>query len=243
MSDNLRVILVQHSRLLRQALAYTLDAEIDLEVVGHTDSTPEAEMMATELQPDIAIVDADILGEHGAGFVAHVKGLDKCRTVLLIADRVTPAQVERAMSAGADGFTLKAIEFEEFADTIRRVARGEVLLHPTIASLIVQSLSAFTRGERHPGPVLTDRQQEIVRLLAAGLPNKQIARRLDIGVETVKTHISKILAKLGVSSRTEAVLVAMREGMLGSGFDDDVPSITSRAAARRGESMLQRHAN
>lgn len=242
MSESLTVMLVQKTRLLRQALAYTLDAEADLEVVGHTDLHPEATQMALELRPDIAIVDADLVGEHGTNIVSELKGQDKCRTVLLVADRVTPAQVECAMSAGADGFTLKAISFEEFTETVRRVARGEVLLHPTIASLIVQSLSAFTRGERHAGPILTDRQQEIVRLLAAGLPNKQIARRLDIGVETVKTHISKILAKLGVSSRTEAVLVALREGMLGSAYDDDIPSITSRTTARRGEAVLQRHA-
>jgi len=238
-TEVLRVIVVHPARLLRQALAQTMNAMQDIEVVAHTESAEEAARLSVDLQVDVGVLDAELVGEQGASIIAELKGPMRCKRVLLVGDRVSPTQVERSMAAGADGFTLKSVSVDEFADTVRRVAAGEVLLHPTIASVIVESLSAFARGERHAGPVLTDRQQEIVRLLALGLPNKQIARRLDIGVETVKTHISKILAKLGVSSRTEAVLVAMREGVLGTSISEEFPAIHQG----RHERMLQRQAN
>jgi DNA-binding NarL/FixJ family response regulator len=236
-TDGVRVIVVHPGRLTRQCLAHTLNAQEDIEVVAHTESPQEATRLSMDLQPDVAILDAQLVEEQGPIVVGDLKG--SCGRVLLVGNRVSSAQVERAMSAGADGFTLKSASVDEFADTLRRVAGGEVWLHPAIASIIVESLSAFARGERAVGPVLTDRQEEIVRLLALGLPNKQIARRLDIGVETVKTHISKILAKLGVSSRTEAVLVAMREGILGTAIEDGVPSLNQG----RHEALLHRQAN
>jgi two-component system NarL family response regulator len=237
MTDQVRVLVIHPGRLLRQALVQTLNAQSDIEVVAHAESADEAMRLAPDLAADLAILDADVVGEQGTSLIADLKTDGRCARVLLVADGVSPAQVERSMSAGADGFTLKAISLDEFSDTVRRVAGGEVVLHPAIASVIVESQSAFARGERQAGPVLTDRQQEIVRLLALGLPNKQIARRLDIGVETVKTHISKILAKLGVSSRTEAVLVAMREGVLGTAIGDDLPSL------QQGRRRLERLAN
>ncbi|HVE93031.1 MAG TPA: response regulator transcription factor [Actinomycetota bacterium] len=229
MSERVRILVVHPGAFLREALVDALERMDGLEVAGQTASLDDACAKAERTRPDVALVDADLLEDQTPELLGHLKRDCGCGHVLLVADRVSQVQAERALSAGADGFTLKGISLAELADSIRRVAAGEVLLHPAVASVLVQSLSAFARGERHAGPVLTPRQQEIIRLLAMGLPNKQIARRLGIGVETVKTHISKVLAKLGVGSRTEAVIVAMREGVLAApGAPGQFASITQR---------------
>ncbi len=228
MSDQLRVAIAHPGMFLREALVEALERVEGIQVVGHTSSLEDAADIARNARPDVAVVDAELLEDQPAGVLADLKE-EGCSHVLLVADRVSQVQAERALSAGADGFTLKGVSLRELSDSISRVAAGEVLLHPAVASVLVQSLSAFARGERHAGPVLTPRQQEIIRLLAMGLPNKQIARRLGIGVETVKTHISKVLAKLGVGSRTEAVIVAMREGVLAPpGAPREVATLSQR---------------
>lgn len=224
------VMVIQPGMLLRQALVASLESAGEIRVVRDCDSANQAIQSVDANIIDLIVIDAFFLTELGTGVLSDLRETYPASRQLIVADQITQPQVERALAAGADGFTLKIISMDEFVDTVRRVAAGEVVLHPAIASLLVKSLSAFTRGERSAGPILTGRQQEIVRLLALGLPNKQIARRLGIGVETVKTHISKILAKLGVASRTEAVLVAVRHGVLGVSLMESNPVVPIRHA-------------
>src|SRR5581483_6682631 len=113
--------------------------------------------------------------------------------------------------AGADGYTLKDISVQELASTIQRLAGGDTVLHPDAASSLARRFSSNGKGKAVP---LTPRQREILRLIAAGLENKQIARRLGTGVHTVKTHVSRVLNKLGASSRTDAVVLALRARLI-----------------------------
>lgn len=209
-----RVLVVHPQTLMRQALVSLIEALDDLHVVAHSGSPDEAVRLAKEFQPDIALVDGDFPDEQAADLVAEVKGALDTGHVLLLAERALQAKVEGALCAGAEGYTLKQISLNEFADAVRRVARGETLLHPAAASALVRSLTSTTNSEGDGEPALTPREKEILRLVAVGLQNKQIARRLDIGVDTVKTHVSRILHKLGVKSRTEAVVLALKEGLV-----------------------------
>jgi NarL family two-component system response regulator LiaR len=184
-----------------------------VQVVAHTGSADEGIAFAVDYQPDLVILDADITEQEPTDVVRKVKGSLEAGRVLLLSDRATHAHVERALAAGADGFTLKDVSVADFSDTVRRMCEGETVLHPAAASALAQSYAALAQGKRQAVP-LTPRQREILRLLALGLENKQIARRLGIGVHTVKTHVSRVLHKLGVSSRTEAVVIALRDRLI-----------------------------
>ena len=208
-----RVLVALPHALVRQGLIRVLEGLPDVEVVAHTGDTDEALQLAQDFEVDLVVIDADLGGDGGIELAAQVKAVIDGAAVLVLADRPAWAQVERALGAGIDGFTVKDVTVSEFTDTVRRIAAGEVVLHPTAASVLAQGI-VNSRGGRSPLP-LTSRQREILRLLALGLENKQIARRLDIGVHTVKTHVSRILTKLGASSRTEAVVTAMRERLIG----------------------------
>ena len=212
---DVRALVVQPHTLVRRGMVEMLDAAEGLQVIAHSGSAAEAVRLAGDFQPDVVIVDADLPDEDGNDVVRAIREQLHEGKILVMAERATQSRVERTLGDGADGFTLKAIGVEEFLDTVTRVARGEVVLHPEAAAALARSFSAMNRGNRSAGaPPLTPRQREIVELLVMGLQNKQIARRLGIGVETVKTHISRIIERLGVSSRTEVVVVALRDGLV-----------------------------
>ena len=213
-AHTLGVLVVQPHRLVCHALVRAIESEDGFEVVAHTDDGDEAVGLSARLRPAVALVDVSILDRAGTNALAELKRSSPSTKVLVMSHDVDRRRIEQALLAGADGFTLTTVHFDEFVQALRRVAAGELTLHPVVASAMVQTMSEFARGERRSGSVLTARQREILALLAQGLPNKLIARHLGIGVETVKTHISRILAKLGVKSRTEAAMVAVREGIL-----------------------------
>lgn len=208
-----RVLLVQPHSLVRQGMLRVLEGLEGFEVVAHTGSTDEGLKLAGDLRPDVVIVDADLPEQSAVDLCSAVKPLLGGGRVLLVAEEAAPSHVERALSAGADGYLLKEVTVEEFAEAIRLVASGEVAIHPAAASALASGYAAAARGQRMPE--LTPRQREILELLAEGLGNKQIARRLGIGTHTVKTHVSRILHKLDVTTRTEAVVVAMKDRLIG----------------------------
>lgn len=213
-TETLRVVVIQPHSLLRQGMISMLEASEDLQVVAHTGSAPEGMRFARDLGPDIVIVDLDTDEEEADRLIATLKGTLNGLRVLAMAERATPGQVERALGEGADGYTLKGVTTQEFAASVRQVASGQLSLHPAAAAILARSFTDPARIKGGDASGLTPRQREIIQMLALGLQNKQIARRLGIGVETVKTHISRILERLGASSRTEAVVVALRDGFL-----------------------------
>lgn len=213
-TKTVEVLVIQPHMLMRQGMVGMLQSSDNLDVVADTGSLDEGIRLAQQLQPDVVVVDIDVPEPDGARTVTTLKQQLQGGRVLVIAERAGQAQVERALAAGADGYTLKATSLTEFVDTVRSVSGGELVLHPAVASTLARSFSSLSNGNRSGSAILTPRQREIVELMVQGLQNKQIARRLDIGVETVKTHISRILDRLGVSSRTEAVVIALRDGLV-----------------------------
>ena len=206
-----RVVLVSPHALPRLGIVRLLESMDGIAVVAHAATADDARRLAGEYTPDVMLVDGELASEDGMNLVIDIKRDIPHVRVLLLAERAAQIQVESALEAGCDGFTLKDISLVELQSTIERVSNGDTVLHPDVASVIARRLAA--NGKEKPN-TLTPRQREILRLLALGLENKQIARRLGIGVHTVKTHVSRVLAKLGVASRTEAVVVALRDRLI-----------------------------
>jgi len=207
---HVRLVLISPHSLPRLGLVRIVDSIEDMEVVGHTGATADGVRLANETHPDVVLVDAELAADEGMGVIDTLKTRAASR-VLLLAERAPHMQVESALEAGADGYTLKDITVEELESTVRRIASGDTVLHPDAASAVARRIAA---NGKEKTTALTPRQREILRMLSLGLENKQIARRLGIGVHTVKTHVSRVLAKLGASSRTEAVVFALRDRLI-----------------------------
>jgi two-component system, NarL family, response regulator LiaR len=206
-----RVVLVSPHALPRLGMARLLESMDGIGVVAHAATATDGRRLCEEYLPDVVVVDGELAAADGMRFVEEVKRSVPATRVLVLADRAAQMQVESALEAGTDGYTLKDISVSELAETLERLAGGDTVLHPEAATVLARRLAA--NGKERPNS-LTPRQREILRLLAAGLENKQIARRLGIGVHTVKTHVSRVLQKLGATSRTEAVVVALRDRLI-----------------------------
>ena len=206
-----RVVLVSPHALPRLGLVRLLESIEGIQVVAHAAATADGQRMADEYSPDIVVLDAELAADENMRVIGMLKKGSPNARVLLLAERASHMQVETALEAGADGYTLKDISVAELGTALQRLAAGDTVLHPDAAQVVAKRIAA--NGRERNGS-LTPRQKEILRLLASGLENKQIARRLGIGVHTVKTHVSRVLAKMGASSRTEAVVLALRDRLI-----------------------------
>jgi NarL family two-component system response regulator LiaR len=206
-----RLVLVSPHALPRLGMVRLLESIDGIAVVAHTATPEDGRRLAEEYLPDVVLVDGELASTDGLNLVAEIKRTSPGCRVLLLAERAAQMPVESALEAGIDGYTLKDISLSELASTIDRIAGGDTVLHPDVASVVARRLASNGKERTN---ALTPRQREILRLLATGLENKQIARRLGIGVHTVKTHVSRVLAKLGAASRTEAVVVALRDRLI-----------------------------
>lgn len=207
----LRVLVVDDQPLVRQGLASLLSLEDDVEVVGQAENGLEALHLAEELKPDVVLMDVRMPTMSGVQATGELRRRGGPPVVLL----TTFEEVEDmtgGLNAGAAGYLFKSAEIEEILDALWRVHRGEGAIHPRVAQALARQL-------RVPAPVaaaapLTEREQEVLRGLAAGHPNKRIGSHMGISEGTVKVHVSNILAKLGAGNRTEAVLRAQELGLL-----------------------------
>ena len=216
-----RVVLVDDHALMRQGISTILSAQPDLEVVGEASSGEEALEVVLRTRPDVVCMDVEMPG---------IGGLEATRR--LVADPAVTAQIlmlttfERedyliaALEAGASGFLLKNARPENLVDGVRSIAAGEALLAPELTRAVIERAVA---AERAPSPTvqgappeqLTEREVEVLRLIAGGLSNDEIAEHLHIGRATVKTHVSNVLMKLSLRDRVQAVAFAYRSGLVG----------------------------
>ena len=211
----IRVLIVDDHAVVRQGLRIFLDTERDFEVVGEAPDGEEAVRLARALRPDIVLMDLLMPGMDGMEATRLIRSeLDDVEVVALTSV-LDDESVVSAVRAGAIGYLLKSAEADELRRALRAAAAGQVQLDPAAAARLVREVRAPPAVE-----TLTDRESDVMRLLALGLANKEIGRRLRISEDTVKTHVSRILAKLGAHSRTQAVLQAMRMGLVDA---DDPP--------------------
>jgi DNA-binding NarL/FixJ family response regulator len=217
----IRVLIVDDEELVRTGLRLILDAEPDLTVVGTAVDGVHAVAEARRLRPDVVLMDIRMPAMDGLAATRQiVGGADAlpCKVVILTTFDVDE-HVYEALRAGASGFLLKDVPADQLAHAIRVAAAGEALLAPSVTRLLIAAFTGQGRAQapavRVPGiDELTARELEVLELLAEGLSNVEIGARLFVGEATVKTHVARILTKLGVRDRVQAVIVAFRAGIV-----------------------------
>jgi two-component system NarL family response regulator len=217
-NETLRVMVVDDHALFRRGLEMVLGSEPDIELVGEASDGEEAIQKATEVMPDIVLMDVRMPKRSGIEATAEIKELMPHVKILMLTISDEETDLYDAIKAAASGYLLKEIPIEEVADAIRGVWAGQSRISPSMASKLLTEFAAISKGadERPsmPAPRLTDREMEVLRLVAQGLNNRDIAKQLFISENTVKNHIRNILEKLHLHSRMEAVVYAVREKMI-----------------------------
>ena len=206
----IRVLVVDDHPIVRQGLVSVLSDEEDLEVVGEAGSGREAIGLAARLRPDVVLLDLEMDDVDGIEAIPQLRAAHPAVEVLVFTAYDTDERVLGAIRAGARGYLLKGASADEIARGIRSVASGGSYLEPRVASKVLAEVSA----PRRPGSTLSEREREVLRLVADGLPTKQIAASLSISERTVKFHVNSIFHKLGADNRAQAVALAAQRGLL-----------------------------
>jgi DNA-binding NarL/FixJ family response regulator len=216
--DAIRVLIVDDHALFRRGLEMVLEQEDDVEVVGEAGDGAEAIEKAQELMPDVVLMDVRMPRRSGIEATQTIKDLIPHAKILMLTISDEEADLYDAIKAGANGYLLKEISIEEVANAIRSVAQGQSLISPSMASKLLNEFATMVKRadekQQVPTPRLTEREMEVLKLVAKGHNNRDIAKELYISENTVKNHIRNILEKLHLHSRMEAVVYAVREKLL-----------------------------
>ncbi len=207
----IRLLVVDDHPVVRAGMVAVLGEEPDLDVVGEAGNGAEALALVPRLEPDVVLMDLRMPVMDGAEATARLRSMPSAPQVLVLTTYDTDADIVRAVEAGARGYLLKDAPTSLLTDAIRRAARGETVLAPPVAARLADRLRAPA------APDLTAREVEVLGLVARGLSNAQVGRQLFIGEATVKTHLLRAFAKLGVQDRTAAVTEAHRRGLIDLG--------------------------
>jgi DNA-binding NarL/FixJ family response regulator len=215
--ESIGVLVVDDHEVVRRGLLAFLDSEPDIEVLGQAGGGAQAlellaSMDAEGRRPDVIVMDLQMTPIDGIESTRRVRALYSDIEVVALTSFAEEERVHAALEAGASGYLLKDSDADDVAAAVRAAHRGELQLDPVIARRLMSSLRE-RRGDE-PASELTTRELDVLRLVAAGKPNKQIAAELEISERTARTHVSRILRKLRLSSRTQAALWAVREGLV-----------------------------
>ena len=212
MTKTIRVLIADDHAIVRKGIRALLATETDIEVVGEAADGKEAVEKAERLHPDVILMDLVMPGMDGIEATRRITTRQPETRILVLTSFAEDEKVFPALKAGALGYLLKDAGPEELVRAIRQVYCGESSLHPAIARKVLQELSRPPERPLTPEP-LTERELEVLRLIAKGKSNREIAEELVISEATVRTHVSNILGKLQLASRTQAALYALREGI------------------------------
>lgn len=210
----IRILLVDDHALVREGTRRLLEMESDVLVVAEASSGEEAIELTCKLRPDIAVMDIAMPGMGGIEATRAIKKDCPETAVLILSAYDDEPYLLALLDAGAAGFLLKNVHSQELIQAIRAVARGESVLQPSLAEKMMRRLSTQSDTTPHPVNLLSEREFAVLRLAARGLLNKEIAARLGLSIRTVHSHLANIFMKMHVGSRTEAVLLALRQGWL-----------------------------
>ena len=216
--EPIRVLVVDDHALFRRGLQMVLEQEDDIEVVGEAGDGAEAVERAADAMPDIVLMDVRMPKRGGIDACTAIKDAVPSAKIIMLTISDEEADLYDAIKAGASGYLLKEISIEEVAAAIRAVNEGQSLISPSMASKLLTEFASMIKRtddrQQVPTPRLTDREMEVLKLVAKGLNNRDIAKQLFISENTVKNHIRNILEKLQLHSRMEAVVYAVREKLL-----------------------------
>jgi NarL family two-component system response regulator LiaR len=214
MPDAIAVLIADDHALVRRGVRDFLEAQPGIEVVAEAGSGAEAVRLAAEHAPDVVLMDLRMPGLDGVEATRRLKQASPRTQVIVLTSYHEDEYIFPAIRAGALSYLLKDTDPVALADAVRKAAVGEAVLHPRVAARVVQELHGARRDAPNPFSELSERELEVLRLIAEGLSNEAIATRLVIGEKTVKSHVSNILAKLQLADRTQAAVLAWREGVI-----------------------------
>lgn len=212
----IRILLADDHVVVRQGTRELLEREADLEVVAEASDGEAAVRLAAEHMPDVAIMDISMPKMNGIDATRQIKAANPGVSILILTAYDDDQYIFALLEAGAAGYLLKNVHAEELVRAVRAVASGEAVLQPSIARRVVNRFapSEDKHAEVSALDQLTEREIEVLKLAAKGMKNQDIARELFLSIRTVQTHLSNIFSKMGVGSRTEAVLDALKRGWL-----------------------------
>jgi DNA-binding NarL/FixJ family response regulator len=220
-TDPIRVLIADDHALFRRGLEMVLQGEAGLELVGQASDGAEAVQIASEVVPDVVMMDIRMPKITGIEAARQMKEVAPSAKIVMLTISDEEEDLFEAIRAGASGYLLKDIPLDELADSVRAVYGGQSLINPSMAGKLLNEFATLARRDaedepaKHaPAPKLTDREMEVLRLVARGMNNRDIAKELFISENTVKNHVRNILEKLQIHSRMEAVMIAVREKLI-----------------------------
>ena len=212
MNEVIRIFIADDHAIVREGLRALIDTEPGMELVGEAADGVEAVRLVHALQPDVILLDMVMPRQDGLAAIEAIKQQDPGVRMLVLTSFAEDDKVFPAIKAGALGYLLKDSSPQELLQAIRHVYQGEVSLHPTVARKLIQELNQPSSQPPTPEP-LTEREIEVLKLVARGLTNEEIAGLLVVSEPTVRKHVTNILGKLHLANRTQAALYALREGL------------------------------
>jgi NarL family two-component system response regulator LiaR len=214
MMEQITVLIVDDHQVVRQGVRTFLESQPDITVVAEAETGEVATQLAAEYAPDVVLMDLLMPGIDGVTATQQVKQASPRTQVIVLTSYHQDEHIFPAIRAGALSYLLKDTGPQELVEAVRKASRGEVVLHPRVAARMVQELHGANQDTAQPLTTLSDRELEVLRLVADGLTNAQIAERLVISDKTVKSHVSNILSKLHLADRTQAAVFAWRKGVM-----------------------------
>jgi DNA-binding NarL/FixJ family response regulator len=218
--EPIRTLIVDDHALFRRGLEIVLGSETDIEVVGQAGDGTEAIVRASEVLPDVVLMDVRMPRSSGIEACRTIKDVAPSAKIIILTMSDEEEDLFEAIRAGASGYLLKDIPLDEVAEAVRAVHGGQSLISPAMAGKLLTEFAALAnrdqdeRPQQVPAPKLTDREMQVLKLVARGMNNRDIAKELFISDNTVKNHVRNILEKLQIHSRMEAVMVAVREKLI-----------------------------
>jgi DNA-binding NarL/FixJ family response regulator len=217
-ADIIRVLIADDQALFRRGLCVVLGTEDHIDVVAEAENGEEAVAKVEELAPDVVLMDVRMPRINGIEAARRIRDLSPSTKILMLTVSDEEDDLYEAIKAGANGYLLKEISVEEVAEAIRAVVQGQSLISPSMASKLLSEFNSLAKKaeerQQYPAPTLTSRELEVLKLVAKGMSNREIADGLFISENTVKNHVRNILEKLHLHSRMEAVIYAVRERLL-----------------------------
>jgi NarL family two-component system response regulator LiaR len=215
MSEPIRILLVDDHKIVRQGVRAFLDAHEGIDVIGEAGSGAEAVKMVEERVPDVVLMDLIMPGMDGVEATRLAKNISPRTQIVVLTSYHDDEHIFPALQAGALSYILKDVEMDELAEAVFKASRGEATLHPQVASRVIQELHGRKKYEKTLDVNLTKREMEILKVIAQGMSNSEIAEKFVISTYTVKGHVSNILSKLHLADRTQAAVYAWQQGVVG----------------------------
>jgi two-component system, NarL family, response regulator len=204
-ATTIRVLIADDHAIFRQGLATIINRDLDMQVIAQAENGEQAIALFEEHQPDVTLMDLRMPEVEGVAAISAICAIAKSARIIVLTTYDSDEDIYRGLQAGAKGYLLKETEPDELLNAIRTVHRGQQYIPPDVGAKLVQRMS---------NPELSERELEVLRSLAQGMSNADIAAALSIGEGTVKSHVNRILNKLDVSDRTQAVIVAVKRGIV-----------------------------